>query len=161
MTFRRTKAMIGTMNATVTGLFITRERKGPRESVTTAELLADHGIRGDAYAGPGERQLVFFETAARAALAEAQEQGLCYARFHENVRIEGLDLASLSPGDRLSIGDATVEITSARKRCYAECSLAPAECLIRGHLAFARVVDGGTVSVGARVAATAGPGAGS
>lgn len=152
--------MIGTMNATVTGLFITRERKGPRESLATAELRADHGIRGDAYAGPGERQVVLFEAAARSAIAASQQQGLCYARFHENVRVEGLDLASLSAGERLSIGDATVEITSARKRCYAECSLGPGDCLIRGHVAFARVVVGGTVSVGARVAATAGPAAG-
>jgi MOSC domain-containing protein YiiM len=149
------------MHATVTGLFVRRERKGPRESQSEAHLIADHGIRGDAYAGPGDRQVVLFEDAARAALAAAQEQGLCYARFYENVRVEGLDLGSLTPGDRLSIGHATVEITSARKRCYAECSLSPGECLIRGHLAFARVVAGGTVSVGAAVAAASDSGAGS
>lgn len=139
------------MEARVTGLYLARQRKAPRESVEEVELVAEHGVRGDAYAGPGARQLVFFETRAREALEAALADGLCYARFHENVRVADLELAALEPGDRLWLGEAMVEITSARKRCYAECPLGPDDCAIRGRVAFARVVTGGRVSVGTEV----------
>jgi len=139
------------MEGRVTGLYLARQRKAPRESVEKAELVAEHGVSGDAYACPGDRQLVFFETQAREALEAALEGGLCYARFHENVRVDGLELAAFEPGDRLRLGEAVVEITSARKRCYAECPLGPEDCVIRGHVAFARVVTGGRVSVGTEV----------
>jgi len=139
------------MAARITGLFVAQERKAPRVAVSEITLVEDHGIEGDAYAGPGDRQVVFFEDAARAALLEAEKQGLCYARFHENVRIEGLELGSLAEGDHLRLGDAEVEITSVRKRCYAECELGPGECVIRGRVAFGRVVRGGSVRTGALV----------
>jgi MOSC domain-containing protein YiiM len=116
--------------------------------VAQVEVIAGVGISGDAYAGPGDRQLVFFEDTAREALERAEEAGLCYARFFENVRVSGLELAGFTEGDRLALGEAEVEITSARKRCYAECTLTPDGCLIRGHVAFARVTNGGRISVG-------------
>jgi MOSC domain-containing protein YiiM len=139
------------MDAVVTGLFLARRRKEPRESVELVDLIADHGVSGDAYAGPGDRQLVLFEDGAREEIEAASEQGLCYARFYENIRVVGLGLATLAVGDRLQLSEAVAEITSTAKRCYPECTLAPGECRIRGHVAFARVVSGGRVAVGAHV----------
>ena len=140
------------MRGRVTGLYVARQRKAPREAVDQVEVIAGHGVSGDAYAGPGDRQLVFFEDTAREALERAEEAGLCYARFYENVRVSGLELGDLGEGGRLTLGEAEVEITAARKRCYAECTLTTDDCLIRGHVAFARVVTGGRISVGDPVA---------
>jgi cyclic pyranopterin phosphate synthase len=139
------------MDARVTGLFIAGRRKEPRRSTSEIELVVDHGVEGDAYAGPGDRQVVFFEDDARRALDAAENRGLCYARFHENIRVEGLELRTLSAGARLSIGETEVEITSARKRCYPECELPRGTCHILGHVAFARVLRGGSIAVGAPV----------
>ncbi|MFP4012355.1 MAG: MOSC domain-containing protein [Spirochaetaceae bacterium] len=136
------------MGAHITGLFVAHRRKSPREAVPQLRLLPGQGIEGDAYAGPGDRQVVFFEDGARRALDAAEQQGLCYARFHENIRVEGLELGALAPGDRLALGEAVVEISSVSKRCYAECRLPPDECLIRGRVAFGRVTRGGVVAVG-------------
>ena len=138
-------------NGEITALFIAHRRKEPREPVDSLELLVDHGVAGDAHAGPGDRQVVLFEEAARSALEEANERGLCYARFHENLRVAGLALDELQAGDRLGCGEATLEVTSARKRCYEECSLSRADCHILSHVAFARVLAAGTVSVGSPV----------
>ena len=139
---------VASMNARITGLYLAPRRKAPRRPAPELHLRPEHGIEGDAYAGPGDRQVVFFEAAAREALEAAEQQGLCYARFHENVRIEGLELGALAAGDRLEMGSAVVEITSVSKRCYAECSLPPGECHIRGRVAFGRVTRGGVVAVG-------------
>jgi MOSC domain-containing protein YiiM len=136
------------MNARITGLYLAPGRKAPRRPAPELHLRPEHGIEGDAYAGPGDRQVVFFEAAARKALEAAEQQGLCYARFHENIRVEGLELGALAAGDRLEMGSAVVEITSVSKRCYAECSLSSGECHIRGRVAFGRVTRGGVVAVG-------------
>ena len=136
------------MNARITGLYLAPRRKAPRRPAPDLRLRPEHGIEGDAYAGPGDRQVVFFEAGAREALEAAEHEGLCYARFHENIRVEGLELDALAPGDRLGMGSAVVEITSVAKRCYAECSLSPGECHIRGRVAFGRVTRGGVVALG-------------
>jgi cyclic pyranopterin monophosphate synthase len=136
------------MGTHITGLLIAPQRKAPRRAVSELYLSPEHGIGGDAYAGPGDRQVVFFEDRARRALDAAEQRGLCYARFHENVRVEGLELGALAPGDRLALGSAVVEITSVEKRCHAECSLSPGECRIRGRVAFGRVTQEGVVAVG-------------
>ncbi|MGM0674534.1 MAG: MOSC domain-containing protein [Spirochaetota bacterium] len=141
------------MDGEITALFIARGRKHPRDSVHSLMLLAEHGVEGDVHAGPGDRQVVLFEEHARGALDDAENRGLCYARFHENVRVSGLSLGELAAGTRLACGEATLEITSARKRCFEECRLSRADCHILSHVAFARVVGSGTVSIGSPVTA--------
>lgn len=124
-------------------------RDGERRILpVSVELVADHGIVGDAHAGAGRRQVVLFSAAARAAMASSDDQGLCYVRFRENLTVSGIELGALRKGAELTCGDARLRISGAAKRCYPECTLPRLACLIRPHVAFARVVDGGEISLG-------------
>lgn len=115
-----------------------------------AELRAHWGIVGDAYAGPGPRQVVLYNVRSRAALEQATEPGLCYPRFRENLLLDGLDHGSFPQGARVRIADVVLEVSEARKRCWPECALPRSHCVIREHVAFCVVVTGGAVGVGDR-----------
>ena len=71
------------------------EHKGERKRpVPVAQLLADHGIHGDAHAGGGHRQLSLL-AAADIAAASIQLGELPPGIFAENLIIEGLDFSLL------------------------------------------------------------------
>ena len=124
-------------------------RDGERKILpVSVELVTDHGIVGDAHAGSGRRQVVLFSAAARTALGASEEQGLCYVRFRENLTVSGIELGALRKGAELTCGDARLRISGAVKRCYPECTVHRSDCLIRPHVAFARVVGDGEVSLG-------------
>jgi MOSC domain-containing protein YiiM len=116
-----------------------------------AELVPDWGIDGDAYAGPGDRQIVLFAEEARAAVLVARSAGLCYPRFRENITVTAIDPGSLAAGTRLTIGEAQLVVTSTQKKCYPECSLVPDECEIQAHVAFCRIAVGGTITIGSDI----------
>jgi MOSC domain-containing protein YiiM len=128
-------------------------RGEPRTEAPSVRVLPDWGIEGDAYGGPGERQVLLFSAAARAAVDNQQEgsrkeTGLCYPKFRENLTINGLDPGTLGPGDRLEVGTSMLRVTSVNKRCYPECDLPRNQCAIRGHLAFCEVVREGEIARG-------------
>jgi MOSC domain-containing protein YiiM len=130
-------------------LILYAPQKGkPRQQVDAVLVVPGFGIKGDAYAGPGERQLLLFSRDARTKVDRAEKSGLCYARFSENLLVAGLDPGALKPGDRLRVGEATLKITKASKKCYPECELSADQCHIRGHVAFCEVERGGTISQG-------------
>ena len=90
------------------------EGKTPAES---AELIADHGLRGDSHAGRDpDRQVSLF---AVEILREIQNEGfeVSAGSLSANLFTENIDLNSLTPGARLRIGEAVVEIAEARKPC--------------------------------------------
>jgi MOSC domain-containing protein YiiM len=129
----------------------TGSKKGEaKRPVESAELIADHGLRGDSHAGRDpDRQVSLF---AIETLRELQTEGFKVTpeQISSNLFTENIDLASLKPGARLSIGDTTIEIIEARqpcrsitridnrlpKRLYGRCGL------------LARIVEGGTVRAG-------------
>jgi MOSC domain-containing protein YiiM len=127
-----------------------RSSETTRET-TEARLIPDLGMEADARGGPGPRQLVLLSEEARRAVNEAQVPGLCYARFRENLLIAGLEPGELAPGTELVIGQARIRISEARKRCYPECELPHGDCAIRPGVAFAEVLQGGTIHTGDEV----------
>lgn len=139
--------MVRESSGTIDSILYATEKGRPRQQADSALLKPDWGIEGDAYAGPGERQLLLFWSEAREEVDTAENQGLCYPRFRENLLIRGLDPGTLRPGDRLRAGDTLLRVTEASKRCYPECELPKRECQIRGHVAFCAVEKGGAVAV--------------
>lgn len=140
---------MGAVAVVVRQIQIAPVRGGDRVQMESAELKVDSGITGDAYAGPGDRQVVVFSAAARRAVTESVgEHGVCYPRFRENLLIEGVHAGRLEPGTRLGIGMAVLEVTAARKRCFPECTLPRQSCHIRGAVAFCRVITSGEIRVG-------------
>lgn len=136
--------------ARVDTILIGRERGGGRTPVTAGNFEVDHGLIGDAHAGPGDRQVPLFCVAGRARLAAGPSDGLCFARFQETVRLDGFDTAELRTGDRLQGAEVTLEVSPEPKRCFPECAIVTrgARCALADGVRFARVVVGGALRVG-------------
>lgn len=125
-------------------------RKGEKKTpVPSAAFVRDHGIAGDAHAGPGPRQVSLL-SAGSVAKMKARGLRVGPGDFAENVTVEGLDVAALRVGDRLRIGSALVEITGIGKECHDRCAIyaAAGDCVMPREGAFARVVRSGTAAPG-------------
>ena len=122
-------------------------RKTPSAELT---LKPEHGVCGDAHAGPWHRQVSLL---ANESLLRAKSGGLdvSYGDFAENIVTEGLDLLGLEVGDRLLLGNtALIEITQFGKTCRKKCAIyyQAGDCIMPREGVFARVVRGGTIQIG-------------
>ncbi len=122
------------------------------QSLQRARLLAGLGMEGDFHADGGPRQLSIFTRQGREwlqAREAAGQPGLCFARFKENITLDGVDLA-LQPGDVLSLGECRLQVSGFSKHCHAECPLFSngQSCVLAGQSLFATVLRGGVAQVG-------------
>ena len=140
------------------GGIIERIRAYPEKGAAGTELpegrlIENLGLEGDFHAKGGERQISLLLIESREQIADSKERGLCFSRFSENIAIRGLGITALTPGKRLSAGEAVLEITGETKHCHEECTLYEAgkHCPLAGQSLFARVVKSGIVRVGDRI----------
>jgi MOSC domain-containing protein YiiM len=99
------------------GVYVGTRKGAGKTSVESAELIVDHGVRGDSHAGRDpNRQVSLFATET---LRELQDEGFKVSAesLSANLFTENIELDSLKPGTRLRIGEALVEIGEARKPC--------------------------------------------
>jgi len=132
------------------------ENKGTAKTpVDTIELIIDHGVKGDAHAGPGDRQvsLLAKESYERFDKSGADKLCLKHGSFGENIVTEGIELHNLSVGTQLSIGDALLEVSRIGKECHAPCHIAKTmgECIMPKEGIFARVIASGACGRGDRI----------
>jgi MOSC domain-containing protein YiiM len=99
------------------GVYVGSRKGEGKTSVESAELIADHGLRGDSHAGrdPGRQVSLFAVETLREIRSEGFE--VSAGSLSANIFTENIDLDSLNPGVRLRIGEAVVEIAEARKPC--------------------------------------------
>lgn len=124
------------------------ERKRPAEQ---AVFVANHGIEGDAHAGPWHRQVSLLSAGDVREAAAKLPGGISPGDFAENVVLSGLDLAALGLGSRLRLGAGVVlGVTQLGKTCHAPCEIGRAvgDCIMPRRGIFARVESGGEVRVG-------------
>ncbi len=128
----------------------TSPQKGtPKTNVHQAELLADHGLRGDAHAGKWHRQvsLLSFEQ-----FDAFQKKGapIAYGAFGENLLVEGFDFKSLPLGTRFRCGHVLLEMTQIGKECHHGCVIRQTmgDCIMPREGVFARVLAGGIIREG-------------
>ena len=126
------------------------DRKGvSKTNVPEVELVRDHGIAGDAHAGPWHRQVSLL---ALESIETMRCKGVDVGpgAFAENVTTEGLALASLQVGDHIILGDADLEVTQIGKECHDRCAIfeAVGDCVMPREGIFTRVVAGARVRVG-------------
>lgn len=139
------------MNGKVERITRYPEKGKPGEALDEAMLVAGFGIEGNA-ASRGERQVSLL--LLRGWLDAQAEQGLCFARFKENLLISGIKTELLKTGNRLAAGGAVLRIGAEQKRCFAECGLYAGgkPCLLAAGAVFAAVETGGIIRVGDAVA---------
>lgn len=126
-------------------------RKGiPKSTVVAAQVVADHGLEGDAHAGPGHRQVSLL---AQEAIDEARSLGLEVGAgaFGENLVSSGLDAEALGLGSRIRVGvSAELELTQRGKICHDPCAIQEitGECIMPKAGLFFRAIRGGPIRVG-------------
>lgn len=131
----------------------TSEKKGQRKkNIGRVEFRPEHGIVGDAHAGPWHRQVSLL---ALESIKKMQDKGLDVGPgdFAENLTTEGIDLVSLPIGTRLRIGEegqVLVEVTQIGKECHDRCAIyaMAGDCVMPREGIFVKVIEGGEVKVG-------------
>lgn len=128
------------------------DKKGEQKrAVSNVELRAEHGIIGDAHAGPWHRQISLL---ANEDIATMRGRGieLDFGDFAENITTEGVELSGLPVGTRLVLGEAELELTQIGKACHHGCAIyaVVGDCVMPRHGVFARVLRGAPVNVSSR-----------
>jgi molybdenum cofactor synthesis domain-containing protein len=126
------------------------DEKGVRKQpVPVINVLVEHGVEGDAHAGPWHRQvsLLASESIERMkASCPSVEPGA----FGENITTEGIRLYDLPVGSRMYVGQSLLEVTQIGKVCHDRCAIfyQAGDCVMPREGIFARVVEGGEIRAG-------------
>jgi MOSC domain-containing protein YiiM len=123
------------------------ERKRP---IREAELRREHGIVGDAHAGPWNRQVSLLPSESIERMRRLIPD-LADGDFAENVITSGVGLAGVRVGERIRAGRAVVlEVTQIGKECHEACAIREktGDCIMPREGIFCRVVAGGTLRPG-------------
>jgi MOSC domain-containing protein YiiM len=132
----------------------TSKHKGTRkEPVDHVEVRKDHGLNGDAHAGPWHRQISFL---ASESIESARQKGLKVnsGDFAENITTSGVDWKQIPIGCRLQLGDhVIVEITQIGKECHKKCAIyyQAGDCIMPREGIFGRVIEGGLIRINDRI----------
>ncbi len=131
----------------ILSLNISKEKGTTKSPVPRLVLVEDHGIEGDAHAGPGNRQVSLLADEDIDTM-RARLDSLVPGDFAENITTRGIDLASLPVGTRLMIGNAVLEISQIGKECHSGCAIREkiGDCVMPKRGVFARVVKGGEIT---------------
>ena len=124
------------------------DRRGVAKTpVPQAVMREDHGLEGDAHAGPWHRQISLL---GEDDIAKMRAKGLDLkpGAFGENLVVGGLDLNGLGIGTRLAFGDVRIEITQVGKVCHNRCAIydSVGDCVMPRAGVFARVLEGGAIT---------------
>jgi MOSC domain-containing protein YiiM len=121
-------------------------------------LVTDHGLQGDAHAGPWHRQVSLL---AVESIDKMRALGLNVGPgdFAENLTTEGIELFTLPIGTRIKLGaEALGEVTQIGKVCHDRCAIyyQAGDCIMPREGIFIRVLRGGPIKVGDPVDVVAG-----
>jgi cyclic pyranopterin phosphate synthase len=124
--------------------------KGERKTnVPEVMLRGEHGIEGDAHAGPGHRQISLL---GQESIDKMTAAGLDVRAgdFAENITTLGVEVAALPLQTTIELGEALVEVTQIGKECHSRCAIyeQAGDCVMPREGVFARVVRGGRVAPG-------------
>ena len=121
-------------------------RKDPVEAIT---LVVEHGVEGDAHAGPWHRQVSLLANESIEKMLAACPT-VDPGAFGENITTEGMVLFELPVGARLYVGGTLLEVTQIGKECHDRCAIfhQAGDCVMPREGIFAKVLEGGEVAPG-------------
>jgi len=134
----------------IVSIAVSRKKGTPKTPVEEAYLSKDHGLEGDAHAGPWHRQVSLL---ASESIEEARQRGLDvgFGDFAENIATTGIDLKKLPIGTRVRLGGKVmIEITQIGKECPNRCAIyyKAGDCIMPREGVFARVIIEGPIKCG-------------
>lgn len=135
---------------TVKAVCISDKKGEQKHAVEQVELVAGHGIAGDAHAGDWHRQVSLLAWESIGKIQEKIPYLLKDGDFAENIVTQGIVLYALKPGDRLLIGRALCEVTQIGKECHQGCAIRElaGDCVMPREGIFVKVLTGGVVRAG-------------
>ena len=128
------------------------EKKGTKkEAITEGILREDYGLISDAHADSSTHRQV--SLLAIESINKMRQLGFDVGPgdFAENLTTEGIDIASISIGTRLLVGqEAILEISQIGKECHTGCAIYRqiGKCIMPREGVFAKVIIGGLVKAG-------------
>ena len=138
-------------DGTVVALHVAKATRLPMRSVDEVVAEAGKGIVGARYHGTRHRHVTVQAAAALADAAERFGAELPWELTRRNVTVEGIDAIPTTPGTRMRVGDALLEVV----RVAAPCKLlddtigrGAQEALRRRGGTVFRVLESGTIRVG-------------
>jgi MOSC domain-containing protein YiiM len=134
----------------VVSIAVSRKKGTPKTPVKEIFLKKEHGVEGDAHAGPWHRQVSFLATEQ---IKAAWSRGLDvdFGAFAENIATLGVDWVAVPLGTRVRLGEtAEVEITQIGKECHNKCAIfyKAGDCIMPRQGVFGRVLKEGPVRPG-------------
>lgn len=136
-------------NGSIEAICLSQEKHTVKISVDQAFVQKDHGLLGDAHAGPGDRQVSFLALESIQRMKE-KKPDLCFGMFGENFVIRGVDISRIHQGCCLSLGEqVVVEVTCVGKPCHQPCAIfrEVGFCIMPSEGIFAKVLRSGWVKV--------------
>ena len=134
---------------TVKAVCLSPEKGTAKRDVGQAELVVQHGLKGDAHAGDWHRQVSLLSLQKVDAF-RAKGADVDYGAFGENIVVDGIDFASLPVGTVFRCGEALLEMTQIGKECHNHCAIYQrmGDCIMPREGVFARVLQGGVIKTG-------------
>ena len=149
------------MMGKVVSVNISKGKGTPKVPVAVIELVPGRGVKGDAHAAPGDRQvsLLMMEHVEEARARLKSGEGCAAAGGHielapgsfaENITTRGIDLLALKIGDALIAGTARLKISKIGKECRRPCAIyyQTGDCIMPTRGIFAAVAEAGVVRPG-------------
>lgn len=140
--------------ARVVAVCISEKRGTKKTCIWQGQLEKNFGLVGDAHSGSSSHRQV--SLLAIESVRKMEEKGLKAVPgiFAENITTEGIELLSLKPGSKISVGDeAVLEITQIGKKCHSGCEIFKqiGDCIMPREGLFSRVISGGMVKKNDRI----------
>jgi len=134
----------------VVSLAVSTKKGIPKTCVEQVVVVENHGVEGDAHAGPWHRQVSLL---AQEGIQTMVDKGLTvgFGDFAENIATEGIDWLKVPVGTRVALGgDVVIEITQIGKTCHKPCAIfhRAGDCIMPREGIFGKVVKGGVLRVG-------------
>jgi len=130
------------------------KQKGTVKRTVAQAIVTMRGIKGDAHAGKGNRQISLLSWEQILAFAKKHKQKFVWGDFGENLTVEGLDFAQIKVGDQVKIDDVLLEVTQIGKSCHGQkCNIfhRVGVCMMPKAGVFARVLHGGPIYTGDKI----------
>jgi molybdopterin adenylyltransferase len=131
------------------------DRKGTAKRPVPEIALMESGVRDDAHAGRGQRQVSLLARESVERFAGTAGRAVGFGEFAENITTEGIELHRCGILDRLRIGSAELELTQVGKDCHgAACAIfhEVGSCIMPQEGVFCRVLRNGTIRPGDAIA---------
>ena len=134
---------------TIKAICISEKKGTQKHRVSSARLLENWGIEGDAHGGSWHRQVSLL---SQEKIDDFRAKGaqVDFGAFGENLVVEGFDFRTLPVGTRFACGEVLLEMTQIGKECHTHCNLykVMGDCIMPREGVFAKVLHGGQIKPG-------------